>query len=334
MEENSVGTDVNQIKLTSLSNIHGQPQVTNNLNVHINAHFNIQSESKSTGSFFGPVLLTGSSGTGKTMTAKAIHAELGNLHMIETNGVTMNAKAELYSTFLNADNNTTIFIDEVHGMSAKTQLILLTVLSERTLRVPTIHSNYYTKKLANFTVILATTHEYMLLPALRNRMRIECRFKNYSAKDLCVIVRQRADNLLWKYESDEVLEIIAQRAKGNPRQALHRNLQMCWNVAKSRDRNTIMLTDVDEAFHYLQIDELGLKPLDRAYLNILYEHGPSALGVLSSRLSLPPLTVHRIIEPYLLKEGFIVKDKSSVRIITEKGRKHIETTSFCLNDGE
>jgi len=195
-------------------------------------------------------------------------------------------------------------------------------------RVPTGSLKYHTIKLANFTLILATTHEYILLPALIDRMRIECRFADYSVKDLISIVRQRADALLWKYESDEVLEIIAQRAKGNPRQALHKNLQMCWHVAKSRNRDMILLADVDEAFHHLQIDEMGLDQSDRAYLNILYEYGPSALGVLSSRLSKPTLTIQRLIEPYLLKEGFVNKDKSSVRIITQKGRKHIETTSF------
>ena len=334
MEKKVVGVDVNQIKLTSLSHIHGQPQVINKLNVHISAYFNSRSESNNADSSFGPVAFYGPSGLGKTITAKAVHAELGNLHMIETNGVTMNAKAELYSTFLSADDNTTIFIDEAHGMNSKTQLILLTALSERTLRVPAGPSRYHTIPLARFIIIMATTHEYLLLDALRNRMRIECRFKDYSIADLIQIARQRADLLLWKYESDEVLKIVAKRAKGNPRRALNRNLQMCQHVAKSRDRDIIMLTDVEEAFGHLQVDESGLEQLDRAYLDILYEQGSSTLGVLSSRLSLPTLTVQRVIEPYLLKESFITKGRSSIRIITEKGQKHMETTSFCLNVGE
>ena len=334
MEKKVVGVDVNQIKLTSLSHIHGQPQVINKLNVHISAYFNSRSESNNADSSFGPVAFYGPSGLGKTITAKAVHAELGNLHMIETNGVTMNAKAELYSTFLSADDNTTIFIDEAHGMNSKTQLILLTALSERTLRVPAGPSRYHTIPLPHFTMIMATTHEYVLLAALRNRVRIECRFKDYSIEDLIQIVRQRADALLWKYESDEVLKIVAKRAKGNPRRALNRNLQMCRHVAKSRNRDIIMLTDVEEAFSHLQVDESGLEQLDRAYLKILCEQGSSTLGVLGSRLSLPTLTIQRVIEPYLLKEGFITKGKSSVRIITEKGKKHMEITSFCLNVGE
>jgi len=332
--EKNVGVDVNQVKITSLSHIQGQPQVVNKLNVHISAHFNNRSESKNADSSFGPVAFYGPSGTGKTMIAKAIHAELGNLNLIETNGVTMNTKAELYTILLNADDNTTIFIDEANGMDFKTQLVLLTALSERTLRVPAGTSNYHTIPLANFTMILATTHEYMLLGALRNRMRIDCRFKDYLLDDLIGIVRQRIEALNWQCESDEIMRTVAQRAKGNPRQALHKNLQMCWHVAKSHDHDMIMLDDVNEAFHHLQIDELGLEYLDRAYLKVLYDCGPSALGILSSRLSLPTLTIQRVIEPYLFKEGFVIKGKSSVREITEKGREHIENTKYCLSDGE
>ena len=180
---------------------------------------------------------------------------------------------------------------------------------------------------------MATTDEYRLQEPLRKRMRIECRFKEYSVEDLIEIVRQRVKVLNWLYETDEVLRIIAQRAKRNPRQALHRNLQMCWHVAISHDRDLITLEDVYEAFHHLQIDELGLEQHDRVYLATLCECRQSTLSVLSSKLSLPTLTIQRLVEPYLLKEGFIIKDKSSIRIITEKGRKHIESTSFSLTDG-
>lgn len=284
MEQKHKGTDVNQIKVTNLSCICGQPQVINKLNVHLSAYLKSRSGSKSTGSSFGPVLLTGPSGTGKSMTAKAIHLELRHKNIIETNGVTMNTKAELYSTFLNANDDTTIFVDEVHGVNRKTQLVFLTAISERTLRVPAGPSTYHSIPLANFTLIMATTHEYLLLAALRNRVRIECRFKHYSQKDLIGIVRQRTKALMWNYESDKILETIAKRAKGNPRQALHRNLQMCWNVAVNNNHQFINFTDLDEAFGHLQIDELGLEQTDRDYLRILYGHGPLALGVLSSRL--------------------------------------------------
>ncbi len=58
-------------------------------------------------------MLCGPSGTGKTLVAKAIHAELANLNLIETNGEMLSNSAELISILLSATSDTTIFIDEV-----------------------------------------------------------------------------------------------------------------------------------------------------------------------------------------------------------------------------
>ena len=325
MQGRITGTDVNQVQITSLYHIRGQRHVVENLEVNLRAYFNAKSSS-STEVTFGPVILCGPSGTGKTLVAKALDAELGNLNFIETNGVAINNRADLFTVLLDANENTTIFIDEAQGMNAKTQHVLLTALSEKKVYVPSglTAAAVHTIALANFVVILATTHEYCLQEALRNRMRIYCRFTYYALEDLIEIVRQRAHALNWKYESDEVLHIVAQRAKKTPRQGLHVNLQMCWNVAKSHDRNVILLQDVHEAFHHLQIDELGLDALDRAYLKILHENGALALNVLSSMLALPAPTLQRVVEPYLLKEGFILKDRASLRLLTAKGRNHLE----------
>jgi Holliday junction resolvasome RuvABC ATP-dependent DNA helicase subunit len=47
----------------------------------------------------------GPSGVGKTLTAKAIHCELANLNLIESNGEMLNNTAELTSVLLTADEN-------------------------------------------------------------------------------------------------------------------------------------------------------------------------------------------------------------------------------------
>jgi len=125
VEEYGFGTDINQVRITSLYRSQGQPQVIEPLKVHLRAHHNIKSSSRNSSVAFGPVILCGPSGTGKTMVARAIHAELGNLRLIETSGVAINNKLELFSILINADENTTIFVDESQGMDAKTQYILL-----------------------------------------------------------------------------------------------------------------------------------------------------------------------------------------------------------------
>ena len=328
MQARLTGNDVNQVQITSLNHIRGQRQVTEILELNLRAHFNTRC-STGTGATFGPVIMCGPSGTGKTLMAKALHAELGNLKLIETNGVTINNKADLFAVLLNADDHTTVFIDEAQGIRTPTQHILLTALSEKKVYVPSqlAACGCHTMALANFVMIMATTHEYCLQEALRNRMRIYCRFDYYTLEDLVEIVRQRAQALHWQYESDEILRIVARRAKKTPRQALHFNLQMCWNVATSHDRDIITMDDVQEAFYHLQIDELGLNHQDRSYLKILLEDGALPLNVLSSKLALPALTLQRVVEPYLLKEGFILKDRASLRLLTAKGRNHVENRS-------
>ena len=329
MSNNPAGTDINQVRPTSLSRIRGQPRVVKQLQLHLAAHFNMRWTAERPPEF-GPVILCGPPGVGKTLVAQALHAELGNLKFLSTNGVTLNKKPELYSVLVHADAETTLFIDEAQGLKSQAQYILLTALSEKTVQVPGLASarNPYAIPLAPFTMILATTHEYLLQEALRDRMRIQCRFDYYSVEDLVEIVRQRAAALDWPYESETVLQMVAQRAKATPRQALHRNLQTCWEVAVSHDRNVITLADAQEAFHHLQVDELGLDGMDRRYLGVLAQVGLASLGALSAKLGLPPLTIQRVVEPYLIRQDLVTKGKSSARILTDKGRRHVETTAW------
>jgi Holliday junction DNA helicase RuvB len=228
---------------------------------------------------------------------------------------------------MNADDNTTVFIDEA-TMNIKTQNVLLTALSERKLYIPKSGNRRtsYTVPLANFTLILTTNFEHQLSDALRNRMRICCRFNYYSIDDLITIIKTYATSLKWQYESDEILRIIASRSKQTPRLALNRNLQMVWNVCVSHNRDTMTLADAEEAFRLLGVDEVGLDALERQYLNTLLA-GENKLNVLSSKLALPSSTISTVIEPFLLRQELIDKNGCN-RTITEKGKYHILNTDY------
>ena len=323
MAEHTIGTDIDQVEITSLNHIHGQPQVQELLRVSIDAHFQNKANNKT--SSCGPFLLLGPSGVGKTMTARAIHAELANLKLIESNGEMLNNTVELIAALLTADENSTIFIDECQALSTRAQHILLTAISEKKLYVPKGVSAKSKREipLANFALVLASTHEFQLQDALRNRMRIYCRFDYYRLDDLINIVKQRADALGWQYESIEVLTEIATRAKQTPRLALNRNLQMAWNVCSSNDRSIITVDDVYEAFRLLNICSLGLDSIERAYLKELCKRKRMKLNVISSKIGLPRQTISSVIEPFMLRTELIEK-LGSDRAITIKGREHIE----------
>jgi len=332
MLNQTCASDVNQIRSIKLSDIIGQPQVISVLKLNLEAFHSIRKNSPTKPPQFGPGLFSGPSGTGKTMTAKATHNAIGNTKFIAVNGVTLSKKAEFFSTMINADDDTTVFIDEAQAIDKKTQQLLLTAISERKLYVPAgdFSAERYTISLANFALFLATTDEYCLIGALRNRMRFNCRFDYYQIKDLIEIVRNRADDLRWRYESEEVLEMIARRAKATPRLALESNLHHSWSQAVRNQRDVITVQDVHEAFRIVQIDEEGLDQADRSYLDILYRYGPSPLNLISSRLSKPESTVSRVMEPYLIRNDFVIKDRHSLRIITSKGKTHLEKTNGMI----
>jgi Holliday junction DNA helicase RuvB len=308
MDERQVGTDVNQVQITSLNHIIGQRQVREVLRVSIDSYF--QHRATNSDSVFGPVALVGQSGCGKTITGKAIHCELANLNLIETNGEFMN-KGQLLDTLVIADENT------------ENQHILLTAISERKLYLPRNHASKAprTIPLAPFVLILATTHEFQLQDALRNRMRIYCRFDYYSIDNLVEILRQRIRSLGWAYESEDVLQFLGSRSKKTPRLSLN-YLQMAFNVASSNSRTIITKDDVIEAFRLLQVDGMGLDPVEQFYLHELAKRGSTKLNVLSSKIGLPHRTISEVIEPYLLRAELITKEVVD-RLITDKVMKHI-----------
>ena len=90
----------------------------------------------------------------------------------------------------------------------------------------------------------------------------------------------------------------------------------------------ITVDDAYQAFAQLQIDDEGLEKRDRSYLGILLDQTLSPLSVLSAKLGLPAQTVQKVVEPYLIKAGFVTKGRSSHRMITEKGLKHMKNQSL------
>ena len=322
MNRHQIRNDINEVQPLSLHHIIGQKQVTDVLRVHVDAHFKIRATKQDGTSSFGPVALLGPTGTGKTLVANVIHAELGNLRWCQTNGQALNQINVLSSLLLNADEHTTIFIDEAHGLNSKVQDTLLTAISERYLPVP---DSQYVIPLNPFALIIATTDEYRLQEPFRGRMRIRCRFRLYTVPELVGILRQRADTLGWKYEPEQVFQMIASRAKGTARIALN-FLQTCWEVSQNNDRKRIMVSDVREAFFLLQVDSLGLEDIDRDYLRVLSQRNYTALNVISSHLSVPPKTIQDSIEPYLIREHLITKNSNSLRGLTQKGEQHLKTT--------
>lgn len=315
--DNSGATEINDVQPSSLKHIVGQESVKKLVSIGLDS-------SQMDGRRFDHAMLVGPPGCGKTSVCHIIAEEMA-AEFIEVLGQTITSMAKLNALLLSAkEPKTVIFIDEAAYLEKSLQVALYMALDQRKI---VVGGNQQSDSpisipLADFTLLLATTHEAELLEPLRDRMRLVLRFQYYSTAELVELVRQRCRALAWRIE-DAALPAIAERARGTPRIAL-RLLQSARRCARAEGETTITLTHLEHACSLDQIDSLGLGPTEQAYLKILANRGSTRLNVIASTIGLPPKTISDVVEPFLMRIGFVVKDDQGRRLLTAKGMDHCQ----------
>jgi len=75
----------------------------------------------------------------------------------------------------------------------------------------------------------------------------------------------------------------------------------------------------------LDIDDIGLEPLDRQLLETLitkFKGGPVGLDTIATSLSEEPETIEDVHEPYLIQIGFLARTARG-RVATELAYRHL-----------
>src|SRR5579863_7889282 len=309
--------EINDVQPMSLRHIVGQRGVVDAVAVAIDA---CQMDARR----FEHSLMVGPPGLGKTVIAQVLAAELA-ADYFEVLGQSIKHSSDLNGVLLAATDGSVVFIDEAHELKTEFQTALYLALDKRKIILTGGKSSGSPQDipLADFALLLASTDEHCLLQPLRDRMRLLLRFTYYSVEELTTVLLQRVRALEWDVH-EELLPLIALRARGTPRLAL-RILQACRRVARSEGEFTITLAHLARACTLDQLDELGLGPTEQQYLAALAE-GTSRLNVLSSTLGLPTRTVSTVIEPFLIRVGLILKDDAGRRQLTGKGREHLSNS--------
>src|SRR5208283_1795078 len=146
--------------------------------------------------------------------------------------------------------------------------------------------------------------------------------------DLASIVSTSAGKLKVEIDNDACLAM-SRRARGTPRIA-NRLLRRCRDYAQvNANKNHIDLKVVDEAMRALRIDSEGLDELDRRLLTIIktqYNGGPVGIEALAATLNEETDTIEDVIEPYLLKAGFLRR--------TSRGRELTPMALELLNKAD
>lgn len=304
--------ELTDVAPTSLSHVIGQRNVVEQLSVALDAAF-------ADGKKLDDCLLTGPPGTGKSALANVLACEMASgFHEFLAQSVTN--VAELNALLLAAEERDIVFLDEIHELRPELQTCLYLALDKRKVFVNGGRS-VQGIPLANFTLILATTDPHKCLAPLRDRMKLYLELQYYSDQELAKIVLHRCHGLQWGIQ-ETVPPMIASRAKGVPRLAL-RLLQSSRRVSRAAGESVITINDIERACELEGIDDLGLGPNERRYLEIL-SRGSTRLNVIGSILGLAPRTISEVIEPYLLRCGLVIKDQNGLRQLTQEGWNHLK----------
>jgi Holliday junction DNA helicase RuvB len=177
--------------------------------------------------------------------------------------------------------------------------------------------------LRRFTLVAATTRPGMLSAPLRERFGIFHHLDFYDIGDLAAIVRRSA-GILGVRIAEEGPGAIAERARGTPRIA-NRLLRRVRDYAEVKGGGAVTGEIARDALEHEGVDGAGLDWLDRRFLSAIIDHyggGPAGLEAIAATINDEAETLAEVVEPYLLKIGFVVRTASGRRA-TPAAYKHL-----------
>src|SRR5207247_833523 len=173
-------------------------------------------------------------------------------------------------------------------------------------------------RLAPFTLVGATTRPGMLSAPLRERFGIFHHLDFYSDEELTRIVTRSAMILEARVDAAGAREI-SRRSRGTPR-IVNRLLRRVRDYAQGKADGAITEAVARDALQREGVDARGVDKLARRFLGAIvdvYGGGPVGIDAVAPTINDEAETLSEIVEPYLLKIGFIAREPRGRRVTRE-----------------
>ena len=288
----------NPLRPTNFDDIVGQEDVVKRLKIN-------STGCKISGSVMPHVLIDGPPGLGKTTISSAIANEL-SVDLYNCNAANLRSVKSMLPYLMGISPRAVLFIDEIHRLPKLVEEFLYPVMEDFKM---SISSGEQTEEmeLPQFTLVGATTSGGSLSQPFYDRFTIKEHLNFYNADELAKLARLNTEKMGLDVSDDDLIEI-AKRSKGTPR-ILNARLKWYQNYLLS-----IGDDGVNAIFDVQGIDRFGMDVYDRLYIDVLEKNIGNPLGLksISSLTGIATETIENSIEPYLVREGYVVR--------TQKGR--------------
>jgi len=312
--------EIISLRPTRLTEYEGQSEVTEALKIAIEA-------AKLRNEPLEHILFHGPPGLGKTTLAHIISNEMGG-NLTVTSGPALEKGGDLIGILTRLEEGDIFFVDEIHRTPRTVEEFLYPAMEDFAVDFifdKGVHARSHRYRLKRFVLIGATTRVGLLSAPLRDRFGIFRSLDFYSEGDL-VQITQRSAKLLDVVIDDAASRALACRSRRTPR-IVNRLLKRVRDYAQVRGDGTVTEATVAAALKLEGVDDKGLTELDRRYLRTIidfYNGGPVGIEAIAATLQEETDTLVDVVEPYLLKEGMIIRT-SSGRRASDTAYQHLGT---------
>jgi Holliday junction DNA helicase RuvB len=307
-----------RLRPSNLSEFVGQSKAVSQVSLIIQA-------AKLEGRAADHMLLAGPPGLGKTTLAMIVaHESERNLRL--TSGPAIQSAADLAAVLSSLESGDVLFIDEIHRLSRSAEEMLYLAMED--FRVDVMvgkgpGASSISLDIAPFTLVGATTRSGMLPTPLRDRFGFTAFLEFYDESELAEVIHRSSSRLGTSIEEAAIGEL-ARRSRGTPRIA-NRLLRRVRDFAAVNKHSAVSKETVAEAMDLFGVDKRGLDRVDRELLALLAEKfnaKPVGLSTLAVALGEEPETIEAVIEPFLIRSGFLARTQRG-REITQSGIDHL-----------